>query len=144
MKISFFILIFIATINAVMLRDAGTLDEEVVFDTTTSLIWQDDNDARERTKTWLDAISYCDSLSKLGYTDWRLPNINELYTLVDITTSSPALDSTFEQSSNAKYWSSTTYSYEKTKAWHIDFNTGREDFSLKTSTLNIRCVRSSN
>ena len=34
------------------------------------------------TYTWSDAVSYCDNLTEGGYSDWRLPNINELRTLI--------------------------------------------------------------
>ena len=31
---------------------------------------------------WDDAVSYCDNLTECGHTDWHLPNINELRTLI--------------------------------------------------------------
>ena len=34
------------------------------------------------TYTWGGAVSYCDNLTEGGYSDWRLPNINELRTLI--------------------------------------------------------------
>ena len=34
------------------------------------------------TYTWGGAFSYCDNLTEGGYSDWRLPNINELRTLI--------------------------------------------------------------
>jgi len=34
------------------------------------------------TYNWSDAFSYCDNLTEGGYSDWRLPNINELRTLI--------------------------------------------------------------
>lgn len=32
--------------------------------------------------SWDDAIAYCDNLQENGYNDWRLPNIDELRTLI--------------------------------------------------------------
>ena len=32
--------------------------------------------------TWNNAVAYCDNLNEDGYSDWRLPNIDELRTLV--------------------------------------------------------------
>ena len=31
---------------------------------------------------WHDAVSYCNHLDELGYSDWRLPNVDELRTLI--------------------------------------------------------------
>ena len=33
-------------------------------------------------KNWYDAVNYCRNLDELGHTDWRLPNIDELRTLI--------------------------------------------------------------
>ena len=31
---------------------------------------------------WQEALDYCDNLTECGHTDWHLPNINELRTLI--------------------------------------------------------------
>jgi hypothetical protein len=43
------------------------------------------------------------------YTDWRLPNLNELQSIVDYTRRDPAIDGTiFSVAMSSGYWSSTT------------------------------------
>jgi hypothetical protein len=52
------------------------------------------------------------------HTDWRLPNIRELESLVDINSHSPAMPPNHPFARIADgYWSSTTSIYEPSYAW---------------------------
>ncbi len=97
---------------------------------------------------WEDAISYCESLSLGGHEDWRLPNIKELYSLVDVTKSGPAIDTAyFPATPSVLYWSSTTYmsvvvAGEATVAHNVDFNSGNSGSRFKTgNSVYVRCMR---
>ena len=48
-------------------------------DSSTGYIW---SEKASTTYTWQNAVDYCNSYSEGGYTDWRLPNIDELRTLL--------------------------------------------------------------
>jgi hypothetical protein len=66
--------------------------------------------------------------SKAG--DWRMPNLNELESVVDVSASNPALTAgnPFINVSNAIYWSSTSYYGGETgspNAWAIRMSDGR-------------------
>ena len=52
---------------------------EIWTDSTSGLMWQKDP---TRFCDWYDAKIYCDGLSWNGYSDWRLPSISELRTLI--------------------------------------------------------------
>lgn len=82
------------SLQADFVRDSAN---EVVLDTKTNLIWQDNNETLGDTnkKTWADAITYCEALELGGYSDWHLPNINELYNLADRTKYEPAFSGAF-------------------------------------------------
>ena len=51
-----------------------------VTDTDTGLMW---TQVPGSARTWDAALSYAETLSKSGYSDWRLPNIKELQSLTD-------------------------------------------------------------
>ena len=59
-----------------------------VTDNVTGLIWQQEDD--DVTKTWEEALAYCETLTLAGPTDWRLPDIKELMSIVDNTRNNPA------------------------------------------------------
>ena len=152
MKRVFLIMIGLSCIiNAEFIRDDV---REVVTDTSRGLMWQDNN-ATFQLK-WKNAIKYCENLElpQGGYIDWRLPNINELGTLVDYTKKDPAISSKFKNTLSEKYWSSTTvsYSYHLNDAFVINFFLGIQWFEsskedgisfLNGSGFSIytRCVR---
>ncbi len=54
--------------------------DEMISDSGTNLFWQK-NPVKKA--TWKEALAYCESLDYAGHSDWRLPNKNELLSLVD-------------------------------------------------------------
>lgn len=58
---------------------------ELVVDSATNLIWQDNKDVVLTNFTWGKAAEYCQKLTLAGYKDWRLPTISELVTINDFT-----------------------------------------------------------
>jgi hypothetical protein len=111
----------------------------VVTDNTTNLQWQDD--VASVSKTWSQAITYCETLSLDGRSDWRLPNKNELLSIVDYTKFNPAIDSTFVNITSSSYLSSTTYSSSTNYAWRINFYYGSTHYNRKDVSDYVRCVR---
>ncbi len=91
---------------------------------------------------WEDALQYADTLQLSGFSDWRLPNIKECQSLVDVTHSLPAIDiSLFPNIGNHHYWSSTSLPNQTTKAWYLDTRTGLTTYLDKTSRLSVLLVR---
>ncbi len=117
----------------------------VVTDSSTTLQWQDDYSNNEnliKITTWSEAISYCEDLALDDKNDWRLPNKNELLSLVDYSKVSPAIiGDIFENTSSDYYWSSTTYASGTSNAWYVAFYTGYTYYNDKTGTVYVRCVR---
>ena len=82
--------------------------KKVVKDHLTGLMWQDNNPAKTIEKPWSSAKSYCSKLKLAGHSDWRLPNIRELLSIVDTNKYKPAIYSSFQNVSSDWYWTSTT------------------------------------
>jgi hypothetical protein len=80
-----------------------------VSDLATGLMWQkrDDGVARD----WAGALSYAENLELAGHTDWYLPDVKELQSIVDYSRNNPALNTAFLEMSDPEgwFWSSTTY-----------------------------------
>ena len=55
-------------------------NQKVVLDNNTGLMWQ--QTIPTDPYKWDGAVSYCNSLSYAGYSDWRLPTPQELLTIV--------------------------------------------------------------
>jgi len=137
------ILVFgvVSLLQAEFVRDNS---KEVVVDKSTNLMWQDDNDANSVIKTWVEAINYCENLTLGGYTDWRLPNINELESIVDYTKTDPAISSEFSNVDSDNYWSSSSFVGYSAYAWLVDFYHGLDDVYYKSDSFFVRCVRDNN
>jgi hypothetical protein len=98
-----------------------------VTDNLTGLMWAENANLPSGKKTWNDAIDYCNSLSLGGHTDWRLPNVRELHSLIDFSQYNPALPSghPFENvKTDDYYWASTTYAGNTTYPWYVYLLTG--------------------
>ncbi len=109
-------------------RPRFVANDAVVVDRLTDLIWAGVADAAGRTVTWDEALATVRRLNREGYgnmTSWRLPNINELESLVDCRFHSPALSAghPFVQVQEA-YWSSTTSYFETDWAWVLYLHKG--------------------
>jgi hypothetical protein len=94
-----------------------------VTDHRTGLIWSRDADPLGRETTWPEALAAIADINRRGLAgrhDWRLPNIRQLESLVDLDAHSPALPGghPFVNVQDA-YWSSTTSVYEARYAWAL-------------------------
>ncbi len=63
-------------------------DDPTVIHKTTGLEWQK-SFANEL--TWQQSIAYCETLDYAGHTNWRLPNVKELQSLINVETISRAV-----------------------------------------------------
>ena len=122
-----------------------------VTDKLTGLIWMKNGNVFGL-RTWSQALSNANGLksgdagtgltdgSKAG--DWRLPNIQELQSLVDYSRNAVAIPTgTPFINVQSGYWSSTTYANYPPYAWMVNFIGGYVDSDDKTTFNYVWCVR---
>ena len=109
----------------------------VVTDSKTGLMWQKEYAS---SKTWQQALKYCEDSTYAGYSDWRLPNKNELSSLINYEKSGSPY-SYFPDMPSNWFWSSSTFVGNTNLAWRVNFNNGYVNYSNKTYNINVRCVR---
>ncbi len=117
-----------------------TVNTDTVVDKTTGLEWQksDDNTIRN----WDAALGYCAGLMLDSKSDWRLPSVLELQSIVDYGSSNPAINGAAFPGTNASsYWSASSYAASSTPAWHVSFLNGHVLANDKTDSYYVRCVR---
>ena len=118
-----------------------TLASEIVSDAVTGLMWQDDNPTIYNPISGNSAESYCSNLSLGGFTDWRLPLVDELLSIANRNVFAPAIDpSYFRTIGNFRqYWSGTTIDAGERRL--VDFYYGDESSVNSVQSYPVRCVR---
>ncbi len=130
--------------------------DATVTDNLTGLMWTKDGNAPgpgacspATTKNWQGALDYVACLNAnnyLGHTDWRLPNINELRSMVHAgqsNTSTWLNSQGFNNVQSNYYWSSTTNANGTGYAWIVSmWNGSVYNFSESNNYYYVWPVRS--
>jgi hypothetical protein len=121
-----------------------------VTDNVTGLIWLKNTNCWG-TQSLANALTNANGLASdsCGLSDassagnWRLPNINEFHSLIDLTQSSPALPSShpFTAVQSNPYWSSTSHPTYTTDAWRVPLHDGRVIEGDKSFSVYVWPVR---
>ena len=113
-----------------------------VSDNLTGLMWE--WSTNDTLRNWQTALDYCNDSTASGYGDWRMPNINELETLINYEEVSPAgwLNLlAFDDCKAQPYWSSTTDIDDSTSAYSVNMSDARIYRIVKTNSNYVLAVR---
>jgi len=88
-------------------------------------------------KNWREGIDFCNNLDYSGYSDWRLPNVKELLSLVDYGQMWPALPvgHLFTGIPSELYWSSTPSAYCPDLPIRVSIHNGNVDQKIYNDGL---------
>lgn len=90
-------------------------------------------------------VEQINSTGLCGFTDWRLPNKEELRSIVDYSANNPTIDTgTFPDYTPNFYWTATPIASDNQRAWVIYFGDGFNSSQSKFSSHHIRLVRKDN
>lgn len=124
-----------------------------IKDNATGLMWKKCSEGQSGTDcaatnatgfSWVNAITACENYTIGIYDDWRLPNVMELYSILNFQSSGTAIDLAIfpATKTNVEYWSSTTSKGTTTSTMGVSFANGKVSLIDKsTSTFITRCVR---
>jgi len=116
-------------INPPTLIDQGN---GIVTDSVTGLLWQKVDGGE---MSFENAVIYCNTLTLGGYSDWRLPNAHEAFSMLNLQNANPALNTSMFTNTGAEYWwTSDRQANDSNKIWVTNSGGGIGNH-LKTETI---------
>jgi hypothetical protein len=96
--------------------------------------------------TWSNALAAAENSSFAGFTDWRLPNLKELHSIVETCGNNPAINQNMFPAMPAPafgsvFWSASSYASSPGNAWVFVFGGGGGVGTSKASLVFSRLVR---
>ncbi len=105
-----------------------------VFDALTGLVWHRGDAFTDQSLSWSDGLAAVSSLAEQTDQPWRMPSINELESLVDVSRHTPALPGKHPFFVNPDgYWSSSTSGFEKDWAYVLYMDKGAVGVGYKSN-----------
>ncbi len=137
-------------------QDLTDRGDQTIYDSTTDLLWTkcEMNDSGDllsgsdcSTGTpgdtdWQSALTFCEGLDHAGRTDWRLPSIRELTTIIYHDSGATFnIDDNYFPNAESSEWTSTSIRGLEDRAFYSSYRAGTMQTAVnKSVTMRVRCV----
>ncbi|MCI5146891.1 MAG: DUF1566 domain-containing protein [Candidatus Electrothrix sp. AR3] len=106
--------------------------------------------------TWNDAVKRFKNVEYVGYSDWRMPTVDELKTLVYCSNGRKTKDDSrcndgadrptinqqaFPNTPSSSVWSGSPVAYGTNYAWFVNFDNGISGYGFRYGDRYVRLVR---
>jgi hypothetical protein len=131
----------------------GASEWSMVMDQTTGLIWEvktDDGSIHDKDNQYgyyyLEE-KFIDRMNQNmfgGFSDWRIPEMDELNTLTNIRHHRPSINPQYFPNTRASdYWTATPHVNDTSQGWCVSFFHGNDSIQSRQSAFYVRAVRGS-
>lgn len=92
--------------------------------------------------TWAQALTQARNSTFAGQSDWRLPDLKELRSLVEECRFNPSINDTiFPNTPNSYFWSGSLVPNTSSYAWGVYFGYGSAYSDFRSNAFAVRLVR---
>ena len=137
---------FIVLLTLISFLNANSFQRDdnrnVVVDNSHNLMWMDNKESISLYLTHEEAENYCEKSTYIGFSNWRLADIEEFEYIVDKENYPTNINKTFKYIINTGYWAKdahwrTLWFY----ADYMHFVSGTPYFDSRHKKKLVRCVR---
>ena len=120
-----------------------------VRDNVTGMIWEVKTvDNKDSVHTWGNRASLVTAANAensgsglCGITNWRVPSVNELFSIINYNNYGPSIDSDYFPNTAGNYfWSEQEAANNAANAWRVIFNDGGSSTRAKSNSYRVRLV----
>lgn len=137
-----YLILLVLLLSFSIANDFRRSGKDAVVDISNKLMWIDNISVVKTLRTHEEAISYCENLSFLGFTNWRIPKLEEFELIVDKKNEKNYINRAFRFNVPDGYWAEkahwrTFWFY----ADYMHFVSGTPYYDSRHKNKYVRCVR---